>query len=97
MKSEEPRRCEICGRLYMPRRCDQRTCASPECTRERKRIYALKKLNEGAYKARKRDYMRRKHEPEPRKPKEDTIVAIGYAERQREQTLQMVGKIKVEL
>lgn len=97
MKSKEPRRCEICGRLYMPRRCDQRTCASPECTRERKRIYAQKKQNEGVYKARKREYMRRQRTPEPYVPKPDTIVAIGYAERQKEKTLAKAGKIKVEL
>ena len=27
----------------------------------------------------------------------DTIVAIGYADRQREATLRMVGRVKVEL
>ena len=30
-------------------------------------------------------------------PKEDTIVAIGYADRQREKTLAMVGKVRTEL
>ena len=34
---------------------------------------------------------------EPHKPKTDTIVAIGYADRQRKQTLEMVGKVKTEL
>lgn len=99
MKSDryEPRVCEICGRIYKPARKDQRTCASEECTRERKRLYAIKKLHEGAYRARKREYMRRKRTPEPYKPKEDTIVAIGYADRQREKTLAMVGKVKVTL
>ena len=97
MKDYEPRYCEICGRMYIPRRSDQRTCASAECVKERKRVYALKKSAEGTYRARKRDYMRRQRTPEPYQPKEDTIVAIGYADRQREQTLQMVGKVKVEL
>lgn len=99
MKSDkyEPRACEICGRMYTPGRIDQRTCASPECTRERKRVHAMKKSAEGVYKARKRDYMRHQRTPEPYQPKEDTIVAIGYADRQREQTLQMVGRVKVEL
>lgn len=99
MKSDkyEPRACEICGRMYKPSRIDQRTCASPECVRERKRQCASKKQEEGVYKARKREYMRRKRTPEPHKPKPDTIIAIGYAERQRAQTLQMVGKVKVEL
>lgn len=97
MKSDkyEPRACEICGRMYKPSRIDQRTCASVECTRERKRLYLAKKQD--VYRARKREYMRRKRAPEPHKPKPDTIVAIGYADRQREQTLNMVGRVKVEL
>ena len=68
-----------------------------ECIKERKRAYGIKRTNEGVYKARKRAYMQRKREPEVHKPKPDTIVAIGYADRQRAQTLQMVGKVKVEL
>ena len=101
MKSDkyEPRACEICGRMYKPSRKDQRTCASEECTRERRRIYALKLSGEGVYKARKLEYMRRRRErtSEVNQPKPDTIIAIGYAERQREQTLNMVGRVKVEL
>lgn len=101
MKSDkyEPRACEICGRMYTPGRIDQRTCASEECTRERRRIYALKLNGEGVYKARKLEYMRRRRErtSEVNQPKPDTIIAIGYAERQREQTLKMVGRVKVEL
>ena len=99
MKSNkyEPRVCEICGRMYTPGRIDQRTCASAERVRERKRLCASKKQGEGVYKARKREYMRRKRTPEPHKPKPDTIVAIGYADRQRHQTLNMVGRVKPEL
>ena len=99
MKSDkyEPRRCEICGRLYKPARRDQRTCASEACTKERKRLYALARSSEGIYKARKREYMRRRREPEIYVPKPDTIVAIGYADRQRQATLKMVGKINTEL
>lgn len=99
MKSNkyEPRICEICGRVYKPGRVDQRTCASIECVRERKRLYAACKLHENQYRARKRDYMRRKRNSEEYKPKPDTIVAIGYAERQREATLKMAGKVKTEL
>lgn len=97
MKSDkyEPRACEICGRMYKPSRIDQRTCASAECVRERKRLCASKKQN--VYRARKREYMRRKRTPEPHKPKPDTIVAIGYAERQMAETLKMAGRVKTEL
>ena len=101
MKSDkyEPRVCEICGRMYTPGRIDQRTCASPECVRERKRAYGIKKKNEGVYKARKREYMRRRRErnSEAYKPKPDTIVAIGYAERQKAETLRMAGRVNTEL
>lgn len=95
----EPRVCEICGRLYKPSRKDQRTCASEECTRERRRIYALKLNSEGVYKARKREYMRRRREraSEAYQPKPDTIVAIGYAERQIARSLELAGKVKTEL
>jgi hypothetical protein len=98
MKSDkyEPRICEICGKPFKPGRQDQRTCASVECTRERKRLYAAKKRNEGEYRARKREFMRRKRSPEERKPK-DTIIAIGYAERQRAETLRLAGKVNTEL
>lgn len=99
MRNHEPRICEICGKAYIPRRTDQRCCLSPECTKARQR------LNQAEY--RKRNYarvlennrrtMRERRERKRRKDNPDTIVAIGYAERQREQTLKMVGKVKVEL
>ena len=99
MKSNryEPRACEICGRMYKPSRIDQRTCASIECTRERKRLYAACKLKENAYRANKRDYIKRKREPEIHEPKPDTIIAIGYAERQIAASLEKAGKVKTEL
>lgn len=40
---------------------------------------------------------RRERKKQEKAQKKDTLIAIGYADRQREQTLQMVGKIKVEL
>ena len=99
MKSNkyEPRVCEICGKLYKPSRIDQRTCASEECTRMRKKLYAHKWYEAGAYRAKKRNHMRKKRDPERYTPKPDTIVAIGYAERQMQQSLEIAGKIKVEL
>ena len=93
----EPRACEICGRMYVPKRFDQRTCASVECVRERKRLYSAKELHDGEYVARKREYMRQRRTPEPHKPKEDTIVAIGYADRQMAASLALAGKVNTEL
>jgi hypothetical protein len=60
-------------------------------------LYAAKKRNEGEYQARKRQFMRRKRSPEEYTPKPDTIVAIGYAERQMEATLKLAGRVKTEL
>ena len=97
----EPKRCEICGREYIPRRCDQRCCLDPECTRERQR------LNQAEYRKRHYDRVlannrrtmkeRRERKKQEKAQQKDTLIAIGYADRQREQTLQMVGRVKVEL
>ena len=99
MRSEkyEPRVCEICGRTYKPSRKDQRTCASVECVRERKRIYAAKKKLDGEYVARKREYDRKRRSQKTFEPKKDTIVAIGYADRQMQKSLLMAGKVRTEL
>ena len=93
MKDYEARRCIICGKEYVPRRMDQRTCASPECKKARQRInyHEYREKNYAAVLETNRRAMarrRRKRELEERPPKQDTIVAIGYADRQRAQTLQ---------
>ena len=84
-----PRVCPICGITFMPRRFDQVSCGAEECK------YKWKHR-----KAKERNCKRnrsRKSEFEPYQWKGDTIVAIGYAERQREQTLSMVPKIDTTL
>lgn len=86
--------CQLCGAEFIARHGNKRMC--PECyevtnrgkNRHLPRRYACPEDIE-QYEARVRqqniaDY-------------KDTIVAIGYADRQREKTLQMVGKVKVEL
>ena len=102
MKKYEPRRCEICGREYIPKRSDQRCCLDPKCLRERQRINQ-KEYRERNYgkvlESNRKALARRRAEKRMKEApiKEDTIVAIGYADRQREQTLRMVGKVKVTL
>lgn len=84
-----PRVCPICGITFMPRRFDQVSCGAEECK----------------YKWKNRDRSQRngirhrskKEEFEPYQWKGDTIVAIGYADRQKEQTLSMVPKIDTTL
>lgn len=102
MKDYEPRLCEICGAEYIPRRSDQRCCGSYECKKARQRLnymeyrkenYAAVLENNRRSMAKRREERKRAEEP----PKKDTIIAIGYAERQRAETLRMVGKIRVEL
>ena len=102
MKDYEARRCIICGKEYIPRRSDQRTCGSDECMKARQRLNYLeyRKTHYAALLESNRKSMakkRREREIEKHPPKEDTIVAIGYADRQREQTLRMAGKVMVTL
>ena len=102
MKDYEPRRCIICGVEYLPRRSDQRTCGCAECMKERQKLnyreyrkthYAALLENNRRSMAKKR----KEREMEKHPPKKDTIVAIGYAERQREATLKLAGKVNTEL
>ena len=102
MKNYEPRLCEICGAEYIPRRFDQRTCASAECKKARQRLNYLeyRKNNYAAVlETNKRSMAKRREERkrEENPPKPDTIVAIGYAERQMAETLKKAGRVKTKL
>ena len=102
MKNYEPRLCIICGVEYIPRRSDQRTCGSDECMRARQRLNyrEYRRTHYAALLETNRRSMakkRKEREMEKQPPKKDTIVAIGYADRQREATLKLVGKINTEL
>lgn len=102
MKNCEPRVCIICGKEYIPRRSDQRTCASEECKKARQRLNYLE-YRETHYakvlETNRRCMAKRRDERirERNTPKQDTIVAIGYAERQIAATLERVGKVNTEL
>lgn len=100
MKDYKARRCIICGVEYIPRRSDQRTCGSQECKKARQRLNYLeyRKENYAAVLESNRKSMakkRKEREMEKHPPKPDTIVAIGYAERQMARSLELAGKIKV--
>jgi len=95
----EERTCDICGKMFHPTNWNQRLCTDPKCKEEGKKMRMKKWRVENpdikrknAIKARQR-----REEQTKRVPKPDTIVAIGYADRQREQTLRMVGKVRTEL
>lgn len=100
--SYEPRRCEICGREYIPKRSDQRCCLDAECRKGLQRLN-YKEYRETHYakvlETNRRCMAKRRDERirERNKPKEDTIVAIGYADRQMAASLKMAGKVNTEL
>lgn len=102
MKDYEARHCIICGVEYIPKRSDQRTCGSKECKKARQRLNYLeyRKENYAAVLETNRRCMakrRKEREMEKNPPKKDTIIAIGYAERQREATLKLAGRVNTEL
>ena len=84
-KKHEPRKCEICGSAYTPVRSNQKTCGNPKCKKELSRI-----RNNNWH---KQNYISENEKSGSHTSKEDTIVAIGYAERQIQKTLSMVSKI----
>lgn len=88
------KQCVICGAWFTPQHGNGRQC--PECRD------ALQK-GKGRGLPREYDapsdletYERRIRERYMERYR-DSIVAIGYADRQREQTLRMVGKVRTEL
>lgn len=88
-----PRECAICGKVFIPRTKIQMSCGDPYCVKK------YKNRNNTEYRRLhyvKKDGYRQKTK-EKRVPKPDTIVAIGYADRQREATLKMAGKVRTEL
>lgn len=91
----EPRRCCICGKEYVPRRIDQKTCGAEECKKQNRREHTVRNIAE--IRERNKKYMQKKRDEKRWTPRPDTIVAEGYADRQRAKTLAMVGKIKVEV
>lgn len=99
MKEYRPRICEICGKEYIPRRSDQRTCGSEECMKKRQRLNQLeyRERNYAKVLADNRRAMKERREKKRRKEKPDTLVAIGYAERQMAETLKMAGRVNTEL
>ena len=92
----EPRACLICGKVFVPKRKSEILCSDPACkkARHRQKIEAYKPMHNAARKKKREEARLIK---EHRKPKPDTIIAIGYAERQMADSLRKAGKVKVEL
>lgn len=91
---EKVKECTVCGAEFVPEHGNKRMC--PECTnaiqrskgRNLPRAYDNPRNIEEYESKVKARYMERYH---------DTIVAIGYADRQRASTLKMAGKIDINL
>ena len=92
----EPKPCLICGKVFVPTRKNEILCSDPACkkARHRQKIEAYKPMRNAA---RKRQREEARMLKESRKPKPDKIIAIGYADRQRAETLRMAGKVRTEL
>lgn len=93
-KNCEPRPCSVCGNMFKPPHGNRKMC--PECREKFSKnlgsdwvITYANPYDVEQYEQRlKRRNTARFH---------DTIVAIGYAERQREATLKLAGRVKTEL
>lgn len=88
----EPRECDVCGDMFIPTHWTQKMC-SP-CREVI--LYARGRKIPMCYEGPKD---RERYECELRERNiakyEDRIVAIGYAARQKAQTLELVGKVEV--
>lgn len=93
----ELRTCPVCGKKFKPKHHNHKLC-SPECALERKRQRDRNFRREHAdrIRAQKHEYYE-EHKCGRRKSKPDTIVAIGYAERQIANSLERAGRINTEL
>lgn len=88
--------CKICGKMFVANRKDARFC-SKECSYEHHKAYVMEwnRKNRGRCNERQRE--RRAEKREAKKGRKDTIVAIGYADRQMAETLKMAGKVDINL
>lgn len=84
--------CKICGKEFIGGRVGAMTC-SKECRKIAQRGYSRRWRMENKEKSNEQRRMQRLMRNIEIKP--DTIVAIGYAERQMAETLKMAGKVKI--
>jgi len=86
--------CAICGTKFVAGRKGALFC-SKQCRYENHKIYQLEwyHANKGKVDEQQKERRAKKRRPK----KEDTIIAIGYAERQMAETLKKAGKVNVNL
>ena len=95
-------KCPICGEEFIPKRSNQPTCGDEDCRRIHKleylAAYQRQRRTQEKYLREHREWMReyrRKKKAETKAEPKHDFVGLGYAERQIQQTLAMVGKVKV--
>lgn len=89
----EPRPCSVCGKVFTPAHGNRRMCDDCyETFGKNKRLNVPTLRFKATVDVDQYEYELRKRNVENHR---DTIVAIGYADRQREATLKMVGRVKV--
>lgn len=91
---EQKRECEVCGAVFITAHAGKKLC--PECTDalHHGKGRGLPKTYDTPADTESYEQKLRKRNIEKYR---DTIVAIGYADRQRANTLCMVGKVRTEL
>lgn len=92
----EQRVCKICGKPFIATH-HMVTACSEECKRQaaRENDRRRKRKNVARRAAQKKERAERKRYEESRRS--DTIVAIGYAERQMADSLMKAGRVRTEL
>ncbi len=97
--------CPICGKMFKPKRSNQRTCGAIKCKNRMQAEFRKEweKSHRESINERKRRYRAEEaaaeavlvEEPKPKH--KSNIVAIGYAERQIAKSLELAGKVRTEL
>jgi len=90
----EPKVCRFCGEMFVPTHGNQKLC--DDCRRRLSGRYTLEWTitYEGPTNV---DEYEKRLEKQNRERYHDTIIAIGYAERQKADSLAKAGRVKTEL
>ena len=95
------KQCCICGKTFDTPRKNQVTCGADECKKEQHKIYLRRYMEQyrldhrTEINQRNREYMRRVRSGE--QLKDNTLIGLNYAERQKAKTLAMVSRVRTEL
>lgn len=95
------KQCCVCGKTFDTNRKSQITCGDEACKKEQHREYLrgymmqYRMNNRNIINQKNKEYMRKVRSETTKK--NDSIIGLGYAERQKAKTLAMVGGVRTEL